>query len=245
MARMSILGQFLEFSVPAADPAASLEFYRRLGFSEIRVNDVRPGNYAAVTDGQIVIGLHGSAGPEAGLRGGTLDEPALTFVRPGLAAHARALVDSGVELVHQRLDDDQFHEIRLRSPGGHLLQLLEAPTFSVTDEDHPAPVIGRCIRLELGCDMPEATQLFFEQGGFLGSGVQEPADAADEILLAVPGLLLALVPSRAGGGIAPLFEPGGAWQSALVERGFATRRTGQGSQLVAPEGTLLRLMPGS
>ena len=78
---MSSLGQFLELSVPATDLAASLDFYLRLGFSELRVNDIRPGSYAAVTDGQIVIGLHGVG----------LEEPALTFVRPDLARHARAL----------------------------------------------------------------------------------------------------------------------------------------------------------
>ncbi|MEZ5564269.1 MAG: hypothetical protein R3F24_01570 [Gammaproteobacteria bacterium] len=224
---MSTLGQFLEFSVPAADPGASLDFYRRLGFSEIRVNDVRPAGYAAVTDGQIVIGLHGSG----------LDEPALTFVHPGLARHARALIDGGTDLVFQRLDADQFHEVQFRSPDGHLLQLLEAPTFSVTDDEYPAPVIGRCIKLELGCDSLEDSQTFFERGGFLGS----EGDGDDNILLATPGLSMVLR-SPVGASSATLcFEPTGAWQSLLEERGINPRRTGSAWLLTAPEGTPLRL----
>lgn len=237
---MSMLGQFLELSVPTPDPGASLDFYRRLGFSEIRVNDVRARDYAAVTDGQIVIGLHGTGSTGGGNQGGALEEPALTFVRPGLASHARALVDRGIELEFFRLDDDQFHEVRFRSPDGHLLQLLEAPTFSVADEDQPAPVIGRCIRLELGCPAPEATRLFFEQGGFLGSGIDEGGNDAGEVLLAVPGLLLALLPSTRGS-IVPVYEPAGPWQSLLDERGFAIRRSGPDWQLATPEGATLRL----
>ncbi len=225
---MTTLGQFLEFSVPAPDPAASLDFYRRLGFSEIRVNDVRPTRYAAVTDGQIVIGLHGLG----------LEEPALTIVRTGLARNARSLIDRGIDLAFERLDDDQFHEIRLRSPDGHLLQLLEAPTFSVTDDDYPAPVIGRCITLELGCDTPEATQLFFEQGGFLGARAAE----GDSLVLATPGLLLTLLPFRGASGPAMRFEPAGAWQAVLDEGGLHARRSGSAWLLTAPEGTLLRLI---
>lgn len=153
------------------------------------------------------------------------------------------LADRGVELVYERLDEDQFHEIRLRSPDVHLLQLLEAPTFSVTDDDYPPPAVGRCIRVELACALPEATRRFFEQRGFLGSGIRDGTDGAEDILLAAPGLTLALLPSRGGTGIALAFEPGGTWQAMLQARGMAARRCGSGWQLAAPEGTLLRLAP--
>jgi hypothetical protein len=82
---MSLLGQFLELSVPTEDVPTSLAFYRAPGFTEVPVADIRPWSHAAVTDGQVLIGLHG----------GGLEQPALSFVRPGLAAHINALADAG------------------------------------------------------------------------------------------------------------------------------------------------------
>jgi len=76
---MSSLGHFLEFSVTAPDLGASLDFYLRLEFSEVRVNDSRPRGYAVVTDAQIVIGL---------------DEPALTFVRPVISPSLHSALKS-------------------------------------------------------------------------------------------------------------------------------------------------------
>ena len=73
---MSGIGTFLELSVPTDDIQASLEFYQRLGFTELTVNDIRTHYYAVVTDGRIAIGLHA----------GGFDEPALSFVVEGAAA---------------------------------------------------------------------------------------------------------------------------------------------------------------
>ena len=192
---MSNLGHFLELSVPAPDLGASLDFWLRLGFSEVRVNDIRPRGYAAVTDGQIVIGLHAVG----------LDEPALTFVRPDLARHARALMDAGTELEFVRLDDDQFNEVGLRTPDGHLLMLLEAPTFSVADDDHSPPLIGRCTEVTLGCTDPAVTREFFERAGFLP--VDEGED--DVVLLQTPGITLGLRPEARHAGVTLRSEPAG------------------------------------
>lgn len=226
---MSSLGQFLELSVPATDLAASLDFYLRLGFSELRVNDIRPGSYAAVTDGQIVIGLHGVG----------LEEPALTFVRPDLARHARALADAGTELEFQRLDNDQFNEIGLRTPDGLLLQLLEAPTFTVSDDEFAAPLIGRCTELALCSARMADTRDFFELAGFLGT------DGEDEdcVLLSAPGLSLAIRPEMQRSGVTLRFEPAGEWRKLLDFRGITGRRAGPNEVLVAPEGTRLLLVP--
>lgn len=225
---MTSLGHFLEFSVPAPDLGASLDFYLRLGFSEVRVNDIRPRGYAAVTDGQIVIGLHGVG----------LDEPALTFVKPGLARHARALVDTGTELDFQRLDSDQFNEVGLRTPDGLLLQLLEAPTFSVTDDEVLAPLIGRCTELTMTCAEVAATETFFELAGFLGT----EGDDEESVLLTAPGLSLALRPAGSRGGVTLCFEPGGDWRSMLDSRGVVGRPSGRDYVLIAPEGTRLLLV---
>ena len=226
---MSSLGQFLELSVPATNLAASLDFYLQLGFSEMRVNDIRPDSYAAVTDGQIVIGLHGTG----------LGEPALTFVKPELARHARALVDAGTELDFQRLDNDQFNEIGLRTPDGLLVQLLEAPTFTVADDGFVAPLIGRCIEVTLGSTALADTRNFFELAGFLGTDGEDE----DSVLLSAPGLSLALRPEMQRGGVTLRFEPAGDWRQLLDVRGITARRAGPNDLLVAPEGTRLLLVP--
>ena len=226
---MSSLGQFLELSVPAPDLAASLDFYLQLGFSEMRVNDIRPGGYAAVTDGQIVIGLHAIG----------LDEPALTFVKPDLARHARALVDAGTELYFQRLDDDQFNEVGLRTPDGLLVQLLEAPTFTVADDEFAAPLIGRCIEVTLGSTTLADTRNFFELAGFLGTDGEDEAS----VLLSAPGLSLAIRPEMQRGGVTLRFEPAGDWRQLVAIRGITGRRSGPNELLVAPEGTRLLVVP--
>jgi len=228
MHAMSNLGHFLEFSVPAPDLAASLDFYLRLGLAEVRVNDIRPRGYVAVTDGQIVIGLHGTG----------LDEPALTFVRPDLARHARALLDGGTELDFLRLDDDQFNEVGLRTPDGQLVQLLEAPTFSVADDEQSPPLIGRCTELTLGAASLADTRSFFELAGFLGTDGEDDGS----VLLAAPGLALALRPEARQGGVTLRFEPPRTWREMLDSRGITGRPSGRDYLLVAPEGTRLLLV---
>jgi hypothetical protein len=227
---MPDLGRFLEFSVPAPDLAASLDFYLQLGFSEVPVNDIRPRAYSAVTDGQIVIGLHGAG----------LDEPALTFVRPDLAQHALALADAGSTLEFQRLGDDQFNEAGLRTADGQLLLLLEAPTFSATDNDIAAPVIGRCTELLLGSAAAGKTTTFFEAAGFLGM----QGDPDETVRLAAPGLSIALRP-EARRGVTLCFEPSGDWRALLDRRGISVRPAGRDYLLLAPEGTRLKLGAGS
>lgn len=224
---MSTLGQFLELSLPAPDLPASLDFWLRLGLTEVRVNDIRPSGYAAVTDGQVVIGLHGAG----------LEEPALTFVRPDLARHARALADAGTELEFLRVGDDQFNEVGLRTPDGHLVLLLEAPTYSVIDDDPPAPVIGRCTELALASAVLDDTRGFFEAAGFLSTGHGDD----DAVLVTAPGLSLALRADAGHQGVALRFEPGAGWRERLETRGIAVRAAGGQRLIVSPEGLRLLL----
>lgn len=229
---MSTLGQFLEFCVPAPDLGASLDFYRRLGLREVRVNDTRPRDYAAVTDGQVVIGLHGAG----------LEEPALAFVRPDLARHARSLADGGTALAFQRLDPDQFHEVGLRTPDGQLIVLLEAPTFAAgDDEPAAATLIGRCTAIGMACDALPATREFFTNAGFLATDETEEGNT----WLTVPGLAIALGPPAGAPGFSLHFvHPSPAGLGSLLEpRGLALRRAGPGWWLRAPEGTRLLVGP--
>lgn len=224
---MSTLGQFLELSLPAPDLSASLDFWQRLGLTEVRVNDIRPAGYAALTDGQVVIGLYAAG----------LDEPALTFVKPDLARHARALVDAGTELEFLKAGDDQFNEAGLRTPDGHLVLLLEAPTFSVADDDPPPPVIGRCTELALGSAALAETRAFFEAAGFLGTEHEDD----DAVLVTAEGISLALRADAGHRGVSLHFEPMGDWRAVLDARGIPSRAAPGHRVIVSPEGLRLLL----
>lgn len=216
-------GRFLEVSLPTPDIGASLEFYRTLGFTEVTVNDIRPHHYIAVTDGRIVIGLHG----------GGVEEPALTFVQRDLARHVRDLLDAGIEPDFARIADDEFHEAGLRSPGGHLLAMVEAPTYSPGAlADAPPPLVGEVADVLLrAADVP-AELCYFLAAGFAPLGDDRLGSGA---------LTLAL---QAGWPVAgPALRLARPWDSArraeLRDRGLAITRRAQGEVIVAPEGTWL------
>ena len=115
-----MLGRFLEVSIHAPDVAAWLAFYESLGCVQLPVGDTWKHAYGVVSDGRIVLGLH--ARP--------FDSPALTFVRPGLSAHAPRLRELGVELEFAKLGEEQFHELGFTDPDGQMITLLEARTWS-------------------------------------------------------------------------------------------------------------------
>ncbi len=116
-----MIGRFLEVSVHAPDVLASLEFYERLGFSQTTTGEAWPYPYAVVTDGRLGIGLH-----ERELT----QSPLLAFVLPDLYGHLEALEDRGLRIVSRRLGGDVFNEATIAIPGGQLLRLLEARTYS-------------------------------------------------------------------------------------------------------------------
>ncbi len=225
---MPDLGRFLELSLPTGDIQASLGFYLALGFTELAVNDIRASHYAAVTDGALVIGLHG----------GGLDQPALTFVRPELAPHARALVAAGSELAFQRLGEDAFHEVGLYGPDGVLLVMLEAPTFpEASAEDAPAGLLGRAVEISLGTRDIAVAAAFWEQSGLLVG----PESTAEHQLLFAPGLTLGLWRDQPAGLHALRFEPADPIGAlAQLERaGILARREGAGWLIRSPEGLAL------
>ncbi len=158
-----MLGSFLEFSVETPDIAASLEFYLRLGFTELHVGETWKHPYAVVTDGRICIGLHQELGVAA----------QLTFVRPGLLRHLEALEALAVEFTVRRLGNDVFNELGWADPAGNHLRLIEARTFSPSGVAERQP--ARCgYFLEIGLPAPALTEstAFWEGLGFVG--IAEP-----------------------------------------------------------------------
>ena len=115
-----MLGRFLEVSLHAPDVPASLAFYESLGFVQAVVGDTWSHAYAVVTDGRLFLGLHDHE----------FDAPALTWVQPGLAAHAPRLEALGIEFAVASLGDDTLHEIAFADPAGQVIKLVEARTFS-------------------------------------------------------------------------------------------------------------------
>jgi hypothetical protein len=117
---MNLLGRFLEFSVRAPDLLESLAFYKTLGFAELTIGDVWKHRYAVISDGELCIGLHDLE----------FDSPALTFVHPDVAKHARAMADHGYDFRYLKADRDEFNQLGFADRDGHMIAMLEARTFS-------------------------------------------------------------------------------------------------------------------
>lgn len=115
-----MLGRFLELTLRAPRILESWQFWQKLGFTPATVGEAWSHGYAALTDGRIAVGLHDADVPH----------PALTWVRPELARHLPALEAAGIEFDSRVLGDDDFHEATFRDPGGHLVRLVEARTYS-------------------------------------------------------------------------------------------------------------------
>lgn len=234
---MGAFGRFLELSVPTADILRSLGFYRALGFTELSTGDIRPWHYAVVTDGSIILGLHG----------GGIEEPALTFVRPNLARQVRALEQYGQEFEFQRLGAEEFNEAALRTPDGQLILMIEARTFSPADEDSVAtPAVGRCAEVSLACVDVDVSRVFFENAGFLaaqddGRAAPDTAAGRGVVRLNAPGITLGLRESARIAALTLRFPARDrkAMIRALEEKDLRPAREPEGQVLKAPEGTRL------
>ena len=134
-----MLGKFLEFSVHTPDVLESLGFYKSLGFTELETGDVWPTGYAVVSDGDICIGLHSRV----------FSSPAVTFVQPDLARHARSMTDHGFDFSFLQLDEDVFNELGFTDRDGHMITLVEARTFSPPSDDLGDSLCGSWFELTL------------------------------------------------------------------------------------------------
>lgn len=112
--------RFLELAVPTADIQASLGFYESLGFSQARVGETWGHSYAVISDGRLLLGLHG----------GGFDDITPVFVHSGLKDWHRALLAAGLDCEHAELDADSFNRATFRDPDGGPVLLVEARTYS-------------------------------------------------------------------------------------------------------------------
>jgi len=230
----TVFGQFLEFSVPTPDIQESLNFYHKLGFSELPVGDIRDYHYGVITDGRITIGLHA----------GGIDEPALSFVKSDLAASLRRVAPDEEVLSFSRLGSETFHEIGLHTPDGHLLIMMEARTFSRAHlSELPMPVTGHCVEISLGCRYIDNSANYWTDAGFTMNRplVDEMPD--DMIELLTPGLLLGLRTDLPSGRMALRFTPDDLNHTLalLDQQNVPVHRVGECHRLTAPEGTHLNL----
>lgn len=136
---MSTIGRFLEFSVRTPDILESLHFYKTLGFAELEIGDVWSHKYAVISDGELNIGLHDRA----------FDAPAISFMQPDLAKHARSMADHGFDFDFMRLDDDVFNELGFADRDGHFIRMQEARTFHASEEAENDSQCGSWFELTL------------------------------------------------------------------------------------------------
>ena len=129
----TVFGQFLEISLHSTDLVRSIAFYEELGFTQLSVGEIWSHPYAVLSDGRLHIGLHGYA----------FDSPALTFVRPHLSDEVDDLKARGIRFAFLKTGDDEFNELGFHDPGGQMVTLLEARTYS-------PPGFGTCCASRLG-----------------------------------------------------------------------------------------------
>lgn len=136
---MSVVGQFLEFSVRTPQILESLHFYKTLGFAELEIGDMISHKYAVVSDGELNIGLHDHE----------FDAPSITFVQPDLAKHARSMSDHGFDFRFMQLDEDTFNQIGFVDRDGHMVTMLEARTFNASEDAEKDSACGSWFELTL------------------------------------------------------------------------------------------------
>lgn len=235
-----MIGRFLEISVHAPDLLASLGFYERLGFTQVTTGEAWPYPYAAVTDGRLGLGLHQRELSQSLL---------LAFVLPDLFEHLDALESLGIEILTRRLGSDVFNEATFAAPGGQLIRLLEARTFSPSQRaPGETSRLGWFEEIALPVDDVETAKQFWERLGFVPA--EESEEPFPHIGLTSDSLDVALVSGSALSLPTLLFTDSampkriGALADAGIE--FARRLPGKldparHALLVAPEGTQLLL----
>jgi len=159
-----MLGRFLELAMVVEDAGTAWQRYQQLGFAPAPAGDVWNHAYGVVTCRDFALGLHA--------RG---EEPmSLVFVRPDVAALHRDLGDMGLQVEQARLGSDVFNELALREPGGVLLRVLEARSFSPPPELPENTQLGRFCGISLPCrDLAKAAG-FWQQLGLQTHSRNDP-----------------------------------------------------------------------
>jgi catechol 2,3-dioxygenase-like lactoylglutathione lyase family enzyme len=235
-----MFGRFLELGIATPDIAESVQFYERLGFSQLITGDAWSHRYGVLSDGRIHLGLHERPMPS----------PALTFVLPQLASSRQRLRTANFEPELAALGDDSMHQLRLRDPAGHAVTLLEARTYSPAARGSVAESgCGYFSHLSLPQADQDAAREFWERAGFVAL---EPEDepfahlplTSDHLDLGFhqprtfDAPLLVFECADVTKHIAQLRQLGIA-ASAQLPRGFDRARS---ALVTAPEGTQLLLV---
>jgi catechol 2,3-dioxygenase-like lactoylglutathione lyase family enzyme len=234
-----VFGRFLELSLTTTDIAVSVQFYERLGFSQLTTGDTWTHPYGVLSDGRLCLGLHQRRGPPR----------LLSFVRPELARHLPELLSAGFEPHYTRLGEGEFHELQLHDPAGQHIALLEARTFSPPQPGHPSSMCGWFSSISVPTLDADAMQAYWEHAGFVA--LEEHDDPLAQLALTSDSLTLSLHRPRA---IAtPVLVFTDPFMPARLEAlagsgitGNAELPTGfdpsSNALIEAPEGTLLLLL---
>jgi hypothetical protein len=211
-----MLGRFLELALVVDDPGAAWQRYQQYGFAAAETGDVWSHAYGVVACRGFALGLH-ARGAES---------LSIVFVRPDVAALHRDLADSGVQIEQARLGADVFNELALREPGGKLLRVLEARSFSPPAETPDRTRFGMFASLSLPCRDLEKAAEFWQQMGF---AIEETSDPWEGF--AVPGTPLAYHERRSLPEPALLFAEAadgiGLLEDAGLHRDFALDSLGE------------------
>lgn len=148
-----MLGRFLELSLLAGDTGTAWQRWLELGFVGAETGDVWPHAYGVAVCEGLAIGLHAAG-----------DEPlCVSFVRPEVVALERELADRLIGIERAQLGAEEFNLLELREPGGTLLRVQEARSYSPPPETPAVTALGRFRALSLPCaDLAEA-QGFWER----------------------------------------------------------------------------------
>jgi catechol 2,3-dioxygenase-like lactoylglutathione lyase family enzyme len=153
-----MFGRFLEIGVATSHIAASVQFYERLGFSQLMTSDGWPYRYGVLSDGRMHLGLHEC----------DLPSPCVTFVLPDLMQCLRPLRAAQIEPEQTYFGDDSLHRALLRDPSGNPVTLLEARTYSPSPPGGAAQSLcGYFSHLSLPENDFDAARKFWEQAGFV------------------------------------------------------------------------------
>ncbi len=200
-----MLGRFLELALVVDDPGAAWQRYQQYGFAAAETGDIWNHAYGVVACRSFALGLHA--------RGA--EDFTVTFVRPDVAALHRDLAECGVQVEQARLGSDVFNELALREPGGKLLRVLEARSFSPPAELPERTQFGLFTALSLPCRDVEKAAAFWRQLGFEVSLSDEPWEG-----FTVPGTPLAYHARRSLPEPALLFHQPSAKPGLVEEMGL-------------------------
>lgn len=180
-----MIGELLEFAIDTDSIGSSVDFYRKLGFSEAPVAELLDGPYSAVC----IPGLH------IGLRRTNFSDPVPTFVRPDLKNYLRGLKHAKVNLEFATLDDHSFHRAGFQDPNGQLVELLEARTYPpVSLESSSISIAGRFIEYSMPARSIDDSVIFWSKLGV--TPVEEGTEPAPWAKVAGRGLRLGLYSGR-------------------------------------------------